>query len=116
MKKIIIGFLSLVTVFLTSCEKGELLGPAEFKYEVSGTGGKYSVTLEGAPKGTVQYSNVGNGWTYTWTGGSGRWLYLSAQNMNSSGSVTVKIIKNGRVVANQTSVGAYVIATVSGNY
>jgi len=116
MKKVLFALIALVTLTFTSCSKGELLGPAQFYYEVTGTGGQYSVTLEGAPKGTVQYANVGNGWKYTWSGGSGRWLYISAQNRSSQGTVTVKIFKNNRVVASQTSSGGYVIATVSGNY
>ena len=41
---------------------------------------------------------------------------MSAQNNTGSGSVTVKIIRDGKVVAQQTSSGAYVIATVDGTY
>ena len=83
---------------------------------MSGTSGNYSITCEGAPSGTVQYSNVGSGWAYSWTQTGTRWLYMSAQNNNSSGSVTVKIIRDGEVLAQQTSSGAYVIATVSGTH
>jgi len=41
--------------------------------------------------------------------------FLSAQNQNGSGTVNFKIIKDGTVIATNTSSGGYVIATVSGN-
>lgn len=104
----------IVLLTITGCTKEST--PSSYKYEVSGTSGNYSITCEGAPSGTVQYSNVGSGWAYTWTQTGTRWLYMSAQNNNSNGSVTVKIIRDGEVLAQQTSSGAYVIATVSGTH
>ena len=106
--------LSLLWVAITGCTKESM--QSSYKYEVSGTAGDYSIKCEGAPSGTVQYSNVGSGWAYTWTQTGTRWLYMSAQNNTGSGSVTVKIIRDGEVVAQQTSSGAYVIATVDGEY
>jgi hypothetical protein len=106
--------LSLLLVAITGCTKESM--QSDYKYEVSGTAGDYSITCEGAPSGTVQYSNVGSGWTYTWIQTGKRWLYMSAQNNTDSGTVTVKIIRDGQVVAQQTSSGAYVIATVDGEY
>ena len=107
----IIGFI-LLTV--TGCSKD--IWESDYKYEVSGSAGDFSITFEGAPSGTVQYSNVGSGWAYTWTQTGTRWLYISAQNNTSRGTVTVKIIRNGKVLAEQTSNGAYVIASVDGTY
>jgi hypothetical protein len=106
--------LSLLWVAITGCTKESM--QSDYKYEVSGTGGDFSITCEGAPSGTVQYSNVGSGWAYTWKQTGTRWLYMSAQNNTDSGTVTVKIIRNGKVLAQQTSSGAYVIATVDGEY
>jgi len=106
--------LSLLLVAITGCTKESM--QSDYKYEVSGTAGDYSITCEGAPSGTVQYSNVGSGWAYTWKQTGTRWLYMSAQNNTDSGTVTVKIIRDGQVVAQQTSSGAYVIATVDGEY
>lgn len=129
--------LLLLLVLTTSCKKKGCTDPEatnydssaskddysceysyEFSYEVTGTANDYSVTLEGAPSGTVQYANVGSGWWYKWTrtGEATRFLYFSAQNNTSAGSVTVKIIKDGVTIAENTSVGGYVIATVSGDY
>jgi hypothetical protein len=106
--------LSLLWVAISGCTKESM--QSDYKYEVSGTAGDYSITCEGAPSGTVQYSNVGSGWAYTWKQTGTRWLYMSAQNNTDSGTVTVKIIRDGKVVAQQTSSGAYVIATVDGEY
>jgi hypothetical protein len=106
--------LSLLWVAITGCTKESM--QSDYKYEVSGTAGDYSITCEGAPSGTVQYSNVGSGWAYTWKQTGTRWLYMSAQNNTDSGTVTVKIIRDGQVLAQQTSSGAYVIATVDGEY
>ncbi len=113
--KILLKLVLLAVVFsITSCSK-ELFN-SEYKYEVSGTGGSYDVTLENTDNNTQQHSSVGNGWFYEWEQSGTRWLYLSAQNNNSSGSVTVKIYRKGKVVAENTSYGGYTIATVSGDY
>jgi hypothetical protein len=104
----------VVLIAITGCSKESM--QFSYKYEVSGSAGDYSITCEGAPSGTVQYANVGSGWAYTWTQTGTRWLYFSAQNNTSSGTVTVKIFRDGEVIAQQTSSGAYVIATVSGTY
>ena len=116
MKNISIHLLLLVSLFyITSgCEKNN--GPVEYRYEVSGTGGSYDVTLQNVDDNTQQYSNVGNNWYYSWTQTGTRWLYLSAQNQNSSGTVTVRILRNGVVMEENTSSGGYTIATVSGDY
>ena len=105
--------LLLPLLFLAGCSKD---GGPEYSYEVTGSGTAFDVTIEGAPSGTAQFSGVRSGWTYTWHQTGTRWLYVSAQNTGSTGSVTVKIVRNGKVKATQTSSGAYVIASVSGEY
>jgi hypothetical protein len=72
--------------------------------------------MQNTDDNTQQYSNVGNGWWYKWKQTGRRWLYISAQNNSSTGNVTVKIYRNGKVVATNTSYGAYTIATVDGDY
>jgi hypothetical protein len=109
-----LALLCVVLITITGCSKESF--QTDYKYEVSGTSGDYSITCEGAPSGTVQFDNVGSGWTYEWTQSGTRWLYISAQNNRNSGTVTVKIIRKGKVLAQQTSSGAYVITTVDGTY
>lgn len=96
------------------CEK-DSVGIA-YQYEVTGSSGSYSVTLQNADDNTQQWSNVGNNWWYRWNQKGKRWLYISAQNNNSYGDVTVRIYKAGKIVSENTSFGAYTIATVSGDY
>ena len=110
MKRILpILFLS---VLLFGCKKE----PVYYSYEVTGTSGNYFVTIENASGDTEQYSEVGNGWRYTWTQTGARWLYVSAQNNLNSGTVIVKIIRDGAVVKQAVSQGGYVIATASGEF
>ena len=115
MKKISLLLILISTLLLFySCEKAE--SEAEYKYEVTGTSGNYSVTIENSDEDTQQWSSVGNGWWYKWTQTGERWLYVSAQNNNSTGNVTVKIIRDGKVLKENTSYGGYSIATASGTY
>jgi len=108
----IISFILLAIFTFSSCEKDNL----DYKYEVTGTSGDYSVTIQNTDDNTQQWSSVGSGWYYKWTQTGTRWLYVSAQNNNPTGNVTVKIYKANKVIAENTSYGGYTIATVSGNY
>jgi major membrane immunogen (membrane-anchored lipoprotein) len=111
MNKVKYTIILALIALLASCQK-----ESSYKYEVTGTSGDYSVTLENSDNNTQQWSNVSNGWYYTWNQTGERWLYISAQNNKGSGDVTVKIIKDGKVLVSNTGYGAYSIATVSGNY
>lgn len=116
MKKLFfVLFVLMGLTTISSCGKYEPSN-SQYKYEVTGTSGNYSVTIQNTDDNTQQWSSVSNGWYYSWTQTGTRWLYLSAQNNTANGSVTVKIYKDGQVVATNTSYGAYSIATVSGDY
>lgn len=106
--------LLFLLLLLTSCVAEDQ--PTPYEYRVTGTSGNYSVTLQNAYNNLQQFGGVGNGWWYKWTQTGTRSLYISAQNNNASGSVTVEIVRGGRVVASNTSYGGYTIATVSGRY
>ena len=129
--------LLLLVVLTTSCKKKGCTDPLadnydtsaqkddysctythDYMYEVTGTANDYDITLEAAPSGTEQYANYASGFQYKWTqpGEGTRFLYVSAQNNTASGTVTVKIIRDGVVLAENTSTGGYVIATASGDY
>ena len=99
---------------LASCGDGSG-DRSNFSYEVSGSASNYSVTYENAYGSVEQQASVGSGWRYQWQEGSSstRFMYISAQNNRTVGDVTVKIIKDGKVLKQATSSGAYVIATAS---
>ena len=89
-------------------------GPWTIVYKVTGTCGNVSLTYENSSGGTSQISSATLPWTYTFTASGYTFLYVSAQNNNSSGTVTAEIDVNGSVYKTSTSSGAYVIATSSG--
>jgi hypothetical protein len=107
MKKIL---LILSLVFWLGCD---LIG-WDVEYKVSGSGGSFDVTISNEDDGSSQFDNVNSGWSYSFhTDDSDHFLYISAQNQNSSGSVTTKIYVGGKKKKSSTSEGAYVIASCS---
>lgn len=74
------------------------------------------VTMSNADGNTSQYSNRTNDFSYWFIPRAGQFLYLSAQNQCDYGYVTVKFVKNGVVLQENTSQGGYVIATVKGQW
>lgn len=131
MKKAFI--ISLLALLFTSCKKEPVTKQVtwEYRYEVYGSGSNdFSITLQNTDGNTQQWASVGSGWWYKWNqtltvdqdnqpinDSYMRWLYISAQdNSGSAGSVTVKIIRNGSVVNQNTSYGPFTIATAKGTY
>lgn len=89
-------------------------------YEVEGTAKSVDITME-STSGTSQQSNLkvplssksgSRGLTLEMNRGD--FVYISAQNQGSSGSVTCRITVDGVVVSTVTSSGGYTIATCSG--
>jgi len=87
--------------------------PPAVEYKITGTASSVFVTLSNATGGTEQFSNVRVPHTYSFETFRDRFLYVSAQNLGTSGSVTVTIYLHGRAVATSTSSGAYVVASAS---
>ena len=89
-------------------------------YHVEGTAESVSLTIANAHGNTEQAANVrvpvsmrDSNETGFRLGcvPSGQFLYVSAQNRGSSGTVTCEIEAGGRVVSRASSSGGYVIAT-----
>jgi hypothetical protein len=108
MKKV--ALILLVILALSQCD---LFAPT-VTYEVTGSASSVDVTYENEDGGTSQQSGVSVPWSYSFTGHNGDFVYISAQNNGSSGSVTVTIYKNDSVFKTSTSSGAYVIADAYG--
>jgi len=87
-----------------------------YYYEVTGTAGRYGVTILDKYDVTKLEGIVGNGWTYTWNQTGKRYIFIIAQSYEKEGSVTVSIYKNGKLIATDTQSGDNAIASVTGNY
>ena len=94
MKKLIT--LSLL-LFILGCDKNTTEPQADpfVEYKVTGSATSVDVTLSNASENTEQYSNKSLPYSYTFDSASGNFLYISAQNQGSSGSVTSAIYVNG---------------------
>jgi len=113
MKRLIAVALIICIVALFSIGCDSSTSAVRVEYELTGTASKVSVTLNNATGGTEQFSDVYIPHTYTFEKYTDWFLYVSAQNLGDSGSITVTIYLNGEVVATSTSSGAYVIADAS---
>lgn len=114
MKKILI--LAIFLIF--GCDKKENpveSNTAEVEYRVTGTAVMVDLTISNESEGTEQFSNARLPWSKNFVGTKGNFIYVSAQNTGSSGSVTAAIYINGSIFKTSTSNGAYVIATASGS-
>jgi len=105
-----------------AAERAELLRASlvgEVTYEVDGSATSASVTME-MPSGTSQVSvdlpltNQDGDVGVTNKFSRGSFVYISAQNKESYGSVTCRIKVDGAVISENTSSGAYAIATCKG--
>lgn len=81
---------------------GLLTSRASVTYQVAGKTQQKTVTL---PASLPDFGIA--------TATPGSFLYVSAQNQSTTGSVTVKILVNGTAVQSATSSGAFGIATAS---
>lgn len=91
----------------------------EAVFSIEGTASSVDITL-GVGNETSQQSGlavpvtVGGRQGLRATAPPGTFLYIAAQNMGETGSVTCTITVDGTVISTTTSRGAYVIATCSG--
>ena len=114
MRRIIVGFVFVGLLgLLVSCED-TVFGKSTYRYEVTGTVQSVRITMSIENETTVQRIETVP-WVYTFEKDNiGSFsVYLSVQNQGEDGIFTVKIYRNGKVVRQATSTGAYSIATVS---
>lgn len=79
-----------------------------------GSGGRASLTYENGQGGTQQEGDVSIPWQKTFDMQSGSFLYISAQNKNYSGNITVRIAVDDNEFKRSDSEGEHAIATASG--
>jgi len=96
---------------MEECEKNP---KNKIEYRVTGSTNKVDITYTNKDGGTSQANGVSIPWSYSFTSSSGKFVYVSAQNKNESGSITVTIYKDGSVFKSSKSSGEYCIAGASG--
>ena len=68
MKTFRIFIFTSVILFFNGCEKDTNKQVTwEYKYEVTGSSGDYSVTIRNTDNNTQQWASVSNGWWYKWS-------------------------------------------------
>jgi hypothetical protein len=102
-----------ISIMLIACSDDT---SSTYKYEVTGTAGRYSVSILDEFDQTKLKGIVGNNWTYSWNQIGKRYIFIIAQNYEKQGTVTVSIYKNGKQIATDTKNGADAIASISGKY
>ncbi len=107
--KHLVLFLAAFCILSTGCRKDK---NNKVKYTV--TCGSCDLTYNNASGNTEQRSMTST-WNYEFDAEKGQFLYISAQNNNQSGDVSVRIDVGGNHFKSATSNGAYVIATASGS-
>ena len=106
-------------VLLAGCLDEEEESGTAVEYRVNGSACAVDVTISNEEEGTSQFGPAALPWTYAFViplgEESGFFVYVSAQNQCSSGSVTAEIFVDGEEFRSSTSSGAFVIATASGS-
>lgn len=110
--KLILSFTIFIFLILACGNMKDVGKTKEIKYEVTGSAKSVSVTLTNGEGGTEQFNDVSVPWRRTYSLKNG-FVYLSAQNQGSAGTVTVKIYVDGKVIKESSSSGEYVIASAS---
>lgn len=85
------------------------------KYTVFGTAGRVDVTLENDSGGSEQHGDMAVPYTYYGRFEPGDFVYISAQNQGTSGTLTCAIWVGDTVVSSGKASGAYSICSASGS-
>lgn len=104
----------LIVSSFTSCWMADELS-YDIKYTVECDSGTVFITYENNDGDTSQRTEAETPWEYKFKGAEDDFLYVSAQNNQDYGSITVKIKKDGKVIAEDSCDGEYCIATASDN-
>jgi len=110
MKEYLFILVSITLVMIMGCS----LSTWGVEYRVSGSGKRFDVSINNETGETSKFDDISSGWTYNFsTDDPNHFLYISAQNQDSSGSVITEIYVYGDQKKVSTSNGAYAIANCS---
>ncbi len=104
MKKLTILMITFtVVLFLSACDTEPLSASLTVKYEVTGTAEKVNIDYINSNGELVIINNISLPWELTFSGNQGDSVFLSAKRTGTTGTVTVKIYKDGNVLDEVTS-------------
>lgn len=108
-------FLPLLVAAVVGSGCNAITGASDIEYTVTGTTGtRVSITYESG-SGTSQVSSATVPWSYSFKAEKDGFLYVSAQILSSTGSITATIKKNGKDFKSGTASGFAAIATATGS-
>lgn len=109
--------LSVATVLLSclawsACDS--ITGASNIDYEITGINvARVSITYDSG-SGTSQVASAALPWSYAFKADKDGFLYVSAQIIEGTGTITVRIRNDGDLVQSATATGFAAIATASG--
>jgi len=101
--------------------------PAEYKFEITGTFGSKPayvgsdlilsnfVSFRDAEGNNHQWTNVSNGWSFSWQQKGNKFIDIGVTNTSGEGDVTIKLFRNNEQIATNTGYGGS-YASILGNY
>lgn len=109
------AFILLIFLLVISCDKNTwpVVIKKRITYKVSGTANDYWITYV---DNLGNYKNVGakETWKYEYKAKPNKYVYLSARNNTSNGTVKVEILQNEKVIYSAKTDVPFGAATVSG--
>lgn len=112
-RRLVFVLVVLVAFAGTGCNA--ITGASDIEYSITGVNvQRVSITYESGSGGTSQVSSATLPWSYSFKADKDAFLYVSAQIVQGTGSITVTIRKNGDSFRTGTASGFAAIATASG--
>lgn len=113
MKSTAVALILILGVGIACRESRPKANSYSITYEVTSTDTDGASVTYSNDNGSTEQQNVGIPWVKRFTAKPGQFLYLSAQNRNDFGSLTVRINVDGKTVKIANSNGGYAIASTS---
>jgi hypothetical protein len=101
-------------IAFTGCEEPSEPSILDVKYQVIGSAASFDITFRNEEGELIERNNASPPWDYSFQAEAGDTVYVSAQNLGQTGSVCVRIWREGEIYKSSTCTGAYCTATASG--
>lgn len=102
----VVAILSAVLLLVTSCDKDPFSPSVTVRYKVSGTAEIVNIDYYDSNGDLAILTNVESPWEITFTANNGDELFLFAQRVGETGTVSVTIYADGVVLDEELSSGS----------